>query len=114
MLPAGTLKSIGKIQHQTGRTPAGQVDPDGWADFIATPVRADILHQTGAEANRADSDTSIVKASIRIQYSTTRLAITNGMRFVHGSVAYDIKAVVPDERNRQHIDLVCETGGSNG
>jgi len=111
---AGTLKSTITIQQLDGtRLGSGQPDPDAWADYLVG-IRADILHQSGSEANRAETQVSIVKASIRIRYAVSRLAITAGMRVLHGTTVYDIKAVIPDERGHQHIDLVCETGANDG
>lgn len=112
---SGTLKELITIQRPSGtRDAAGQVDPDAWTD-VYTQVRAHILHQTGAEANRADAPVSVVKASIRIRYSADRAATLHaGMRVVHGAVVYDIKAVLPDLQQRQHIDLVSDTGANNG
>ncbi len=113
-MPAGQYKSLIKIQSPaTAADASGQPDPDGWTDFLVN-VRADILVQTGAETNRADMPVSEVKASIRIRFSTGRLGITAGMRAVHGSTVWDIKAVLPDQRGRQHIDLACTTGANNG
>lgn len=68
-------------------------------------VWADIRHKSGLETIKADAETSIVKASIRIRYRT---GIDAGMRVLHGSRVYDIKAVLPDVATRQHVDLVCE------
>lgn len=112
---AGSLKHLISIQQPSGtKDAAGQVDPDAWSD-VYTGVRADILHQTGAEANRSDAPVSVVKASIRIRYSADRAETLHaGMRVVHGAVVYDIKAVLPDFRARQHIDLVSETGANRG
>ena len=113
-MPAGQYKSLIKIQSlPTAADASGQPDPSAWTDFLVD-VRANILVQTGAEANRADAPVSTVKASIRIRYSIGRLAITAGMRVVHGSTVWDILAVLPDQRGRQHIDLACSTGANNG
>lgn len=73
---------------------------------------ADMLNQTGASAIRAGADVSTVKTSIRIRWRST--PITAGMRVVCGTVVYDIQAVLPDLKNREHIDLVCTTGANNG
>ena len=74
-----------------------------WAD-LAT-VWADIRHQSGSEAIKANAETSIVKASIRIRRRTD---VTAAMRVVHGATVYEIKAVLPDEQSRDKMDLVCE------
>jgi len=54
---------------------------------------------------------SVVDASIRIRY---RSDITAGMRLMDGSTVYDIQAVILDRQNKQYVDLVCQTGASNG
>ncbi|MGE3346058.1 MAG: phage head closure protein [Ramlibacter sp.] len=81
----------------------------GWTT-LAT-VWASILYQTGAEANRADAPVSVAKASIRIRRRTD---VTAGMRAVCGATVFDIRAVLPDEQSRAHVDLACETGANNG
>lgn len=68
-------------------------------------VWANIMLKNGAQTIRADADVSIVQASIRIRKRTD---VTAAMRVVSGASIYDIKAVLPDEENRQHVDLVCE------
>lgn len=112
---AGALKHLVTLQRLTGtQDAANEVIPDSWTD-VYTNVRASILHQSGAEANRAAAPTSVVKASIRIRYSADRVTTLDaGMRVVHGDVLYDVKAVLPDLQGRQHIDLVCETGANRG
>ena len=77
---------------------------DGWTE-VCRPW-ANIKHPSGIEAVRANAEASIVKASIRIRY---RQGIRAGMRVVHGTTVYSIRAVLPDEVRREHIDLVCET-----
>ncbi len=58
---------------------------------------------------KADAPTSIVKASFRINRPPS-LNITAGMRVVWESAAYDITAVLPQERNR-YLDIVAERIG---
>lgn len=74
-----------------------------WNDVAS--VWASILHPNGAESIKADADVSIVKASIRIRRRTD---VTPAMRVYHGSTSYEIKAVLPDEQNRDRLDLSCE------
>lgn len=74
-----------------------------WAD-VAT-IGADIRHLSGIESVKAGSETSTVKASIRILY---RVGVTAGMRIVRGTTAYNITAVLPDVGKKRHVDLVCE------
>jgi SPP1 family predicted phage head-tail adaptor len=92
-----TIKAMG-----TGQDEAGQPVVTWTA---VAPVWANILHKNGAESLRADKDTSIVQASIRIRRRTD---VTAAMRVYHGAEVYEIKAVLPDEVDRDHIDLVCE------
>jgi len=75
---------------------------NSWPTFAT--VWAGIKHPSGISAIKAGMDMSAVKASIRI----LRLSgVHAGMRVLHGSTAYDIKAVLPDERNI-HLDLICQ------
>jgi len=70
-----------------------------------------VRNQSGASAIKASADVSTTQASIRIRYRTN---ITAGMRVVLGTVNYDIQAVLPDEEDREYVDLVCITGASHG
>lgn len=92
-----TIQQIGTTQDEIGQTVTG------WED-VAT-VSADIRYLNGIERLKADSSTSLAKASIRIRY---REGINAGMRIVHGTTAYNIAAVLPDVGKKQHVDLVCE------
>jgi SPP1 family predicted phage head-tail adaptor len=74
---------------------------------------ANIWHGSGAEAIKADATASTVKASIRI-LRTAGVGVTAGMRVHHGSVIYDIRAVLPDEVSRDKVHLVCEVVDGNG
>ncbi|AOZ06770.1 phage head closure protein [Cupriavidus malaysiensis] len=99
-----TIQRLGEEQDRTGNPiPV-------WTD-VGRPVWASILHQSGRETIKSDASTSIVRASIRVRY---RADVDASMRVLHGAKIYAIKAVLPDEVRREYIDLVCETGGSNG
>lgn len=99
-----TIQKLG-----TGVDELGEPIPGVWVD-VAT-VWADIKHKPGLETVKSDMDVSIVQASIRIRY---RSDITAGMRVKHGTVVYDIRAVLPDASGRVFTDLVCEQGANNG
>jgi SPP1 family predicted phage head-tail adaptor len=102
-MDAGKLNSRIKLQALTsGQDSIGQ-PVQTWTD-VAT-VWASIKHLSGNSAIKSDADTSLVKASIRIRRRTD---INAGMRVLFGSISYDIKAVLPDEQFKQHLDLVCE------
>ena len=100
---AGKLNRRVVIQQLTaGQDDIGQ-PVQTWAT-LAT-VWAHILHISGRESIQADADTATLKASIRIRYRTD---VTSAMRVVHGAKTYEIKAVLPDEEGRDHVDLSCE------
>jgi len=81
----------------------------GWS--IVATVWAHIMQKSGMETIRSEMQMSVVDASIRIRY---RSDITAGMRLMDGSTVYDIQAVILDRQNKQYVDLVCQTGASNG
>jgi len=99
----GSLDRLVVIQEpSTSQDAAGQPVAT-WTTVVT--VWANIRHLSGVESIKANADTSIVKASIRIRRRTN---ITSAMRVVHGTDTYEIKAVLPDEESRQRLDLSCE------
>lgn len=74
-----------------------------WVPFKS--VYANVRNLGGLETLKAGAETSVVNGSIRINF---RRDITNAMRVQVGTVVYEIKAVLPDEAGRKHVDLVCE------
>lgn len=100
---AGALSSRVTIEQLvTGQDVIGQ--PVATWTTLAT-VWAHILHRSGSEAIKAGADVSIVQASIRIRRRTD---ITAAMRVVHGATIYQIQSVLPDEQDRERLDLVCQ------
>jgi len=69
---------------------------EGWAD---------ILHPSGREMIAGGGEAAIVKASIRMH---KRDDVLEGMRVYKGSVGYDIQAILPDDRGRAYMMLVCQ------
>lgn len=101
---AGTLNTRITLQQQTTAADAAGQPLDVW-DTVAI-VWADLRHLSGVAAIKADSQTSIVKASARIHWRT---GLAAGMRAVLASgTTYTITAVLPDEARRVHVDLVLE------
>ncbi len=92
-----TIKRPSTAQDSTGQPVDTLVD-------VAT-VWASIVHKSGAESIRAEKDTSIVQASIRIR---NRAGLDSGMQVHFGGTVYGIKAIVPDEKTRDFMDLICE------
>lgn len=88
--------------------------PDDAQDGLGQPVVtwstlatvwANVRHLSGIEAIKADAQTSLIRASIRIRRRTD---VTPAMRVVLGTITYQINAVLPDEGAGDHVDLVCE------
>lgn len=98
-----SLNRIVVIQTPTAAPDAAGQQIPTWAT-LAT-VWASILHPSGSESIRADRDVSITRASIRI---LRRTDVTPAMRVLHGATVYEIKAVLPDEQDRERLDLACE------
>jgi len=97
------LKSLVTVQVlQAGQDEIGQ-PVTTWATFKT--LRANIRYLNGLETIKADAQTSVVKASIRIRRRTD---ITAAMRVVYGATTFEIKAVLPDEQDRERLDLACE------
>lgn len=105
-VPVPQMNSRVTLQARSASVDALGQPVETWSD-VAT-VWANIRHPSGLSAIKADADVSIVKASIRIRYRTD---IDAGMRVVHGARIYDIQAVLPDESERQTVDLVCRKVG---
>ncbi|MFT3815442.1 MAG: phage head closure protein [Acidovorax sp.] len=103
-MQAGKLNKRVTIQQKGAATNSwGEPLPDAWEEVAK--VWARILHQSGMASIKADAQTSVVKASVRVRYRTDLLA---GMRVLHGTTVYLVRAVLPDEVRREHVDLVCE------
>lgn len=91
------------LRPAAGRDAAGQ-RAKGWE--VARSLWADVLFQTGAEVMRADADVSIVKCSIKIR-ARRDVDVSMGVRYL--GVDYDIKAVLPDSKDRDFMFLACES-----
>lgn len=101
-MQAGALdQRVTLQQRQSGVDAIGQ-PVQGWS-AVAT-VWADVRHVSGLEAVKADAAAAMTRASIRIRW---RAGVDAGMRVVHGSTAYEIRAVLGDRRAGR-LDLVCE------
>lgn len=100
---AMTLNQRVEILAQVGEDELGQPSPMGW-EVVARPW-ASVRHQSGAQAIKAGAITPQVQASIRMRY---RQDVAAGMRVRDGETLYTVQAVLPDQVQRRHVDLVCE------
>lgn len=106
---AGRLNRRIAIQQRLGTENELGERVSGWRN-VAT-VWASIIQKSGIETVRSEMELSVVSASIRIRY---RNDVSAGMRVLDGSTVYDIQAVLLDNVTKKYVDLVCQTGASNG
>jgi SPP1 family predicted phage head-tail adaptor len=108
---AGKLNRRVTIQ-QPGppRDAAGQPST-GWVDVDRGDVWADIRYLNGRQYLTSNAEASSATVSIRVRY---RPDLNATMRVVYGATIFDILAVLPDDEDRDHVDLACSTGANNG
>jgi SPP1 family predicted phage head-tail adaptor len=100
----GKLKTLGKLQSPpTAQDELGQPTGD-WTD-VASEVWADIRLLSGVETIKGGAETGVAKVSVRIR---ARSDVTNGMRYLVGSTAYNFKSVPPKIAGAKFMDIVCE------
>lgn len=109
MLRAGSLNSRIKLQAPGETQSASGAPTQGWADVAE--VWANIRYLNGTESIKSDAPVSVARASIRIR---RRSDVVPNMRVLHGTVVFDVRAVLPNEESREFVDLVCETGANHG
>jgi SPP1 family predicted phage head-tail adaptor len=101
---AGLLRNLVSIQQQdAGVDSVGQATV-GWSELAKD--WADVRVQGGLEMIRANAETAIAKASIRLRY---RMDIKPGMRVVFDGFTFKVLSANPDIAGRNFIDLVCES-----
>jgi len=90
-------------RREAGADSIGQ-PTEAWTDLL--PVWAHVKFQTGAETIRANAETSVVKASIRIR---ARQDVDASMRVKFKAWVFEVKAPpLPDDRDPRFVFLVCE------
>lgn len=85
------------------RDALGQEIVNDWVT-VSADTWANVRYLSGTQAIKADAQTSIVRASIRLRYRTD---IAAGMRATFGSTVFEIEAVLPDSK-KVYVDLVCK------
>lgn len=102
---AQTLRHLVTIQQRVaGQDESGQPLPAAWADW-PPKVWADIRFTGGLETIKAGAVTATAQASIRMRQ---RAGLSTSMRVLYEGVTYEVRAVLPDMKNRAFVDLVAE------
>jgi SPP1 family predicted phage head-tail adaptor len=99
----GLLRSRIEVQQQTSSVDSIGQPLDTWTTIKT--LWADIRLSKGMEVINADMPTSMVKASIRVRYTT---GVHAGMRIVHNNTIFNILSVQPDIARKEYVDFVCE------
>ena len=99
----GALNSLITVRQRVAGSAADGQPLDTWSTVAS--IWGEIRHPSGLEHIRAGVQTSVVRASIRVR---RRGGITPAMQAVHGTVVYDIEAVLPDDVDRLYMFLVCK------
>ena len=97
------LRDVITIQEFTSSRSASGQHIETWQDVDT--VRARVESVSGREWFSADQRQTSVTTKIYIRY---RSGITPSMRVVHGSVTYDIIAVLGGDTPRDMVTLMCE------
>lgn len=102
-ISAGSLNCRVTIESPTmTQDAAGQAIPS-WVT-VAT-VWANIRNMNGMETIKAGAESSTVKTSIRIRKGPV---VDASCRVLHGTSTYSVRAVLPDETERDKVHLVSE------
>ncbi|MFC3457258.1 MULTISPECIES: phage head closure protein [Massilia] len=93
------------LKPQQGQDAAGQRNPKREWLPIEPGAWGDVRHLRGLETLRADTEISVLRASIRTWY---RADVDETMRVAHNGRVYDIKSPPLRNTDRRFMDLVCE------
>lgn len=103
MIPAAKFDRRLRIERRQAAQDSFGQPIQSWS--LVAPVWANVKHVSGVQAIKADSEASLVRASIRVRYRTD---LESGMRLVtQDGTAYAVQAVLPN-RAEGVVDLVCE------
>lgn len=105
-LRPGRLRQIVSIERSDPTRDEWNGEIPGWV-AVHPAVWAEIVPLSGREFIAAQAAQAAVSTRITIRYHA---GITQAMRVRHGSILYNIKAVLPDPTLRDHLTLMCETG----
>jgi SPP1 family predicted phage head-tail adaptor len=106
-MEAGKLNRRVTIQRRAEGEDAYGQPAQGWADVVT--VWAAIDDMKGRQFFAAQADQSQVHTKITIRYMA---GVEAAMRVLHGTVVYDIHAVLGQDRIG--LELMCARGVNNG
>ena len=89
-------------QQQAGQDSIGQ-PTQLWVQIAR--VFANVQYESGAAAIKADRQLSTVRASVKVR---RRPEWAPGLQVEHRGQLLLVTAVLPDEKTRDHVYLVCE------
>lgn len=103
---AGKRNRLVELRRKSGEDVGwGEPNQAPAAMILVAKLWVHIRKLSGSESIKSDSDTSVVRASIRGNYRTD---VVHDMELWHGAVRYRIKAVMPDDVAHQFTDYICE------
>lgn len=107
-----------QVQRRSGGTDAAGQPLDDWVNH-GEPLWAGIANETGLGAIRANLQAnvsaSIARYSFLVSFDAVQeLGVDEGMRVMHDGVAFAIKGLTRDFKDRRKAYLVCEQGGEDG
>lgn len=105
----GKLNRRVSLQAPVTHKDAGGQEIPAWTE-ISRPW-TDIRYLSGREYATSDTTVSGATASIRMRYRTD---LNAGMRIVYNGTIFNVLAVLPDEEDRDRVDLACSTGINEG
>jgi len=111
-LNAGSLNRRVLVERRVVSRDAEGGEIVSWAPLTGNGMLwADPKLLNGTETIKSDARTASVKGSIRLRF---RRDIDETCRVTYEGVVFEILAVLPDLRNREHVDLAVESGVTNG
>ena len=102
-MDTGSLNKRIQIEKRGQEQDAAGQPVAGWVPHVK--LWANIRHVNGVQTIKAGAPTTVLQASMRIRYRTD---VDESMRVIFKGKVYEIKAAIPDEVTREHVDLVCE------
>lgn len=111
---SGRLNQRVTLQRKVDGTDDWGQPTEAWVEVFTTWASIKTINGSGfvnQEFAAGDTEVSRATASIRMRF---RDDIDAAMRVMYRGKAYDIKVVLPDEVNREFVDLGVAVGANQG